>query len=165
MAETPLLQYFKLVDIHDRKIIFVYPLILTAVIITFTCKGDIESILSYLLDFTPTLSSIILGFLGMIAIATISSSHVFDKMKRIQYQNTEHSMFNIFIRGIYVNILFEIILLFESIFMGLIKSGFCLDFNIKLIFTALLIFTLMCSTSLFVNNMNRIYYSTTFYNQ
>lgn len=167
MTKNPLIQYFRLIGKHDYCIIFIYPLILTMTIVVIIAilNGNIANVLLMLLDVIPTLSSIILGFLGMIAIATISPVLIFDRMKEIQYRNTGHSLFNLFFKGIYANLIIEVVLLFESIIIGLINSAFHLEYNFNLFFSALIIFTLMSSTFLFMNNMNRIYHSTTFYNQ
>ena len=85
MTKNPLIQYLRLIGKHDYCIIFTYPLILTMTIVVIIAilNGNIANVLLMLLDVIPTLSSIILGFLGMIAIATISPVSILDRMKEI----------------------------------------------------------------------------------
>lgn len=158
--KSSIYQYFNNARGDDFHTIITAPIAIALVFTYIIYFGDVKSSVGFLLNVIPTISSIILGFLGMIIIASLSSNRIFDKMKEDRVEDRQFrdvNLFRVFIYGIFFNMTLEMILLFISLIFGFINSSFALS-KVFYIFQFFIILYLLISTFLlFYRNMDRIY--------
>lgn len=158
--KSSIYQYFNNTRRGDLHIIITAPIVITVVFTGIVCVGDVKSSVGFLLNVIPTISSIILGFLGMIIIASLSSNRVFDKMKEDRVEDRQFrdvNLFRVFVYGIFFNMTLEMILLFISLIFGFINSSFVLSKNFYIFQFFIILYLLISTFLLFYRNMDRIY--------
>lgn len=158
-------QYLSNIQKSDLRVILYIPLAVSIIFIVVVSIGNFTKVIDFLLTVIPTVSSIILGFLGMLVVATFSKNSIFDRMKEDVIQDRKSnniSMFRLFLNGLFFNMVLEVALLFVSIFIGSINSSFVISNQIFLLESFLLMFLLTSSCLLFLMNMNRIYMITSY---
>ena len=159
--KNPIYQYLTNIGKKEICYIFLVPLVISFLLTCIVKFGNLNLAVNYLFEIIPTLSSIIVGFLGMIIISTLSNNEIFERMKNDRIKDKHRrdvSLFRIFIYGIYFNIIAEIILLFTSIFLGFFNSSYqLLSDSIMMVQFFVLLYLLITSSLLFYKNMDRIY--------
>lgn len=152
-------QYAHSMQRSDWCNVVIIPLILTSALESVVYFGSIQDSVLFLTGIIPTISSIIMGFLGMIIIASLSSNRIFKRMRKkpVHEGNLQsESMFHLFILGIFFNLILELTLLLASIVLAIFNSSYVLDANVYCLEFFLLFFLLLSSFCLFINNMDRI---------
>ena len=159
-SKSPMFQFFKITTKTDWKRYLTLPVVFTLVLSWVLSYGDIQNVVNYLIDIVPVVSSILLGFLGMIMVASLSNNSIFDKMRETNVNDVNVSgvsAYRIFFIGLFANLLSFMMLLSASLLFGSLNKSFTFDTTTYIVETAIILFLIMSSTSLFINNMDRVY--------
>ena len=165
--KSSLVQYMGFMRQNEWKLVVLIPVLLTAVITFLLAFGNIKDSVEFLVLIIPTISSIILGFMGMIMVAALSTNHIFDIMRKTPLDSKiegSNSVYHLFVLGLFFNMSLELGLLFGSITIGLVNSAFSLHDYCYYVELMALLFFLVSSSLMFINNMDRICQVTLFDN-
>jgi len=157
--KSPFTQFISICSHRDWLLIAILPLIISVAISIGLYFGEIISVAQYLIDIVPVISSILLGFLGMIMVASLSNNSVFDKMRGtpIKIKNETISAYRVFFIGLFFNLLLFVILLTVSLIFGSINSSFILIPPVAVVEVVIILFLLISSSLLFIWNTDRVY--------
>lgn len=163
-SKSPTIYYFKSIQRREVRLVVKIPILLSAALSILSYYFKPENTISYLISVTPTISSIFIGFLSVILIASISSGPIFDRMNNDVYDSNggHQSIFNLFFTGIFFNIILEVSLLLLSLAIGSINSSINLPTPLYPIEIFFVVAFLISSSLLLLNNLDRIYQITTF---
>lgn len=156
---NPPFHYWSLIDNTERCRLVLWPVIISLIITSITFFGDTKACVDYCVGIIPVIASIIIGFLGMILVASLSKENIFATMRKkpLQGRAEGHSAYHLFFTGISSNFILEMLLLVITLVIGILNSAFDMT---PIVFTLELwvIMTLLISTSVFfMNNIERMY--------
>ena len=163
-ARSPIVHYLKSIERYELALVCKVPLAISFIISILVYYFNADGVITHLISEIPTISSIFIGFLSVILVASISTGDIFDKMKSDEYNNKEvnDNIFSIFFRGVFFNIILEVVLLFLSLSIGSFNSSFTTSMVGYSVETFLILFFLISSSLLLINNLDRVYQITTF---
>lgn len=159
-----LFHYWSLINGVERRRLVLWPVVISLIITAIAFFGDTEACVDYCVDIVPVIASIIIGFLGMILIASLSKEGIFSTMRRkpLHGKAEGHSAYHLFFSGISANFILEMLLLMITLIIGILNSAFDMMpavFPIELC----AIMALLISTSVFfMNNIGRMYLVTVY---
>lgn len=158
--KSPVHQFFSISTRSDLKKDLFEPLVLSFVLTAVLSLGRIEGVIRYLIDIIPVISSIMLGFLGMILVASLSDNKIFNRMREDEAKlenGTRSSVYRFFFISLFFDMFCFVILLAISIFIGSLNQSFDFTSRIYCIETVIVLFLLFSSSRLFIRNMDRVY--------
>lgn len=158
--KSPVHQFFSISTRSDAKTYLFEPLALSLVLTVVLSLGRIEGAIRFLIDIIPVISSIMLGFLGMILVASLSDNRIFNRMRNdeVELENgTRFSVYRFFFIGLFFDMICFVILLAISIFIGSLNQSFDFIPWIYCVETMVVLFLLFSSSILFIKNMDRVY--------
>lgn len=157
--KSPITQFISISNRNDWLYIAILPLIISAAISISLSFGEIVKVAQYLIDIVPVVSSILLGFLGMIMVASLSNNSIFDKMRDtpLTIKGETVSAYRVFFIGLFIDLLLFVILLTISLIFGSINSSLVLGQSFAIIEVTIILFFLISSSLLFIRNMDRVY--------
>lgn len=157
--KSPITHFISISSCGDWLLLVISPLIITTVITIGLFFGDIISVAHFLIDIVPVVSSIMLGFLGAIMVASLSNNIIFDKMRDhlIEIKKETVSMYRIYFIGLFINLMSFAILLTASLIFGSINTSFVFSRPLAIVEVIVILFFLISSSLLFVRNLDRIY--------
>lgn len=157
--KSPFTQFISISNHKDWLLVVVLPLVISAAISIGLYFGEVINTAQYLIDIVPVVSSILLGFLGMILVASLSNNGIFDKMKNtpLTIKKQTVSAYRVFFIGLFINFLSFVILLTVSLIFGSINSSFALNQSMAIVEVVTIPFFLISSSLLFIRNIDRVY--------
>lgn len=157
---SPVYQFFSLSTRSDLKKYLCRPLIISVVLSVIFSYGHLDNVIRYLIDIVPVISSILLGFLGMIMVASLSNNSIFDRMRADAVELKEGlsiSVYRIFFIGLFFDMICFVVLLATSILIGSLNQSFDFDYWFYFVEVMIILFLLLSSSMLFIRNMDRVY--------
>jgi|GEM_PF-5839604 len=140
----------------DKLVLFILPLVLTILFTATTYQLECTiSTLNMMLNSVPIVSSIIMGFIATLLVASLSDHGVFLIMKRGTPDHQEN-MYPMFVSGLYFNLYIDTLLLAIILLYGpFIPISEHNAESTAGIF--IMTYLLLVSLFLFVKNMNRLF--------
>ena len=157
---SPVYQFISLSTRSDLIYCLCIPLVLSVILSVLFSYGRIVKVVGYLIDIVPVLSSIMLGFLGMIMVASLSNNSIFEKMRTTELNMKDGSIvsaYRVFFIGLFVDMLCFVLLLGSSLTFGSLNQSFDFDPVIYIAETLIMLFLLLSSSMMFIRNMDRVY--------
>jgi len=158
-SRSPVYQFFSISTKSDLWNYFGKPLIISIFLTIVFSIGRIDEVVGYLIDIVPVISSIMLGFLGMILVASLSDNSIFDRMRNdcMDIKNGPITAYRFFFIGLFFDLICFVILLAVSIMIGSFNQSFDLIPRYYFVESAVILFLLLSSSVLFIRNMDRVY--------
>ncbi len=135
---------------------FIIPIVVSFVVVVLVWSFELSVDYTFLLSIIPIVSSIMIGFIATLLVASLSNSRVFEIMRQDK-DSKDCSLYLQFVSGLYFNLYVLVVLLLLSIAFGLFGSHeecFSLIDNI-------ILFSVLCiigiSFTVFMKNMKRLY--------
>lgn len=166
---NPIKQYYSISFHSDKKYVVIIPFTLSIVLTFVLHYGNLVDVLEFIISIVPVISSILIGFLGTIIIASLSDNLIFNKMREMPVEtqfNDPVSMYRIFFIGLYFNLVQFIILLSLSLVIGTINISFSSPINCSCLYfieLVIILFLIFSASFLFLKNIDHLYQVTTHY--
>lgn len=131
-SRSPLYQYYSLVQTSDWVNLLIIPVSVAIITVATLTYGDLPNTISFLVNVVPVVSSILLGFLGMVLVASLSDNSIFEKMRNtpVDIAKTKSvSAYRIFFVGLFYDLILFVVLLAVSILSGAINHAFAVSNN------------------------------------
>ena len=131
-SRSPLYQYYSLVQTSDWVNLLIIPVSVAIITVAILTYGDLPNTISFLVNVVPVVSSILLGFLGMVLVASLSDNSIFEKMRNtpVDIAKTKSvSAYRIFFVGLFYDLILFVVLLTVSIVSGSINHAFVVSNN------------------------------------
>lgn len=157
---SPICQFISISSRSDLIYFVGIPLGLSIISSIIFFFGDVLQAVGYLVDIVPVVSSIMLGFLGMIMVASLSNNSIFDKMRDTELKLKNKlivSAYRVFFVGLFANMLCFVILLALSLTIGSLNHSFLFDSIIYFVESLIILTLLLSSSMMFIRNMDRVY--------
>lgn len=157
---SPVYQFISLSTRSDLIYCLYMPLVLSVILSVLFYFGRTVEVVGYLIDIVPVLSSIMLGFLGMILVASLSNNSIFEKMRTTELTMKDGSIvsaYRVFFVGLFADMLCFVLLLGISLTIGSLNQSFDFGPIIYIAETLIMLFLLLSSSMMFIRNMDRVY--------
>jgi len=153
--QNPSYKFISRLKWPDVFVLFLIPAIIAIAVALFVYYyGNVIALFDALTNSIPVVSSIMMGFIATILVASLSESGVFHIMKEKQKDECVN-MYMVFVSGLFFTFYIDIVLLVVGIIIGPLFGDS--DLFTIVLGLILLLYLLVCSLVLFMKNMGRLY--------